>query len=174
MKKGNKGIITIIVVAVLGVGLLGFNRFFGGSPAPDSGNDGDENGNSREVPCVNSVLPLVKHTHSQLKIIVNGSEVMVPDNTGLSAACHKVLHTHDGEPGKIHLESNTTKDYTLGDFFAVWAKPFSRTQILNYVVDESHELVLMVNSQPSREFENLVFKDGQNIVIEYREAESKK
>ena len=39
-----------------------------------------------------------------------------------------MLHTHD-RSGVIHIESPTTRDYTLGQFFGVWGVRLSKTCI---------------------------------------------
>jgi hypothetical protein len=42
--------------------------------------------------------------------------------------CFYWLHTHDAT-GIIHIESPVQKTFTLGDFFAIWGEPLSRTDV---------------------------------------------
>ena len=155
MKKGNKTFIIVFVIVVLAVGLLGYRNFFGG-----------EGSGGGKVPCVNSALPQVLHIHPQLKIVVGGQDVPITANIGLEFSCHRVLHTHDAD-GVIHVESHYQADFTLGDFFKLWEKTFSATQILENIADAEHEIVMTVDGAPSAEYESLLLKDKQKIVIEY-------
>lgn len=75
------------------------------------------------------------HIHARLTIAVHGKPVVVPANVGLvsiagTPVCLYWLHTHD-ETGLIHVEA-PYGSYTLGDFFAVWDRPLSRTQLGPY------------------------------------------
>jgi hypothetical protein len=165
--RGNKksGIVILLVVA-LAVGLLGFNTFTGVQGPPSRGNSSS----SGQVSCVNPALPVPEeyHIHPILTIVANGAPVAVPANIGLSVQCHRILHTHD-LTGTIHVEPNFYEPFTLGQFFDVWGKPFSRDRVLDYQADDRYEIAMTVDGAPSSEFENLVLKDKQQIVIEYRE-----
>lgn len=164
MKK-SKGFLTLLLVVVFAVGLLGYGNFFSGATKPP-----DKGGKDR-VPCINSLLPIPPeyHIHPHLKIVIDGTEVPVPANIGLSiVGCERVVHTHD-RTGQIHIEPNEYYPYALGDFFWVWDKTFSKTQILDKVVDAEHEVVMTVDGAPSEEYGDLVLRDKQEIVIEYKE-----
>lgn len=142
--------IAIGVAATAAVVLLGWNSFF---KSPDSSAGGER------VACINPDLPAPKqyHIHPVLRILVDGREVPIPANIGLSQTCHRILHTHDAT-GTIHVEPNFYKEYTLGDFFSVWGEPFFR---------EGYEIKMTVDGKPTEEYENLVLLDGQKIIIEY-------
>lgn len=155
--------ILIAAVAVV-VFLLGYNRFFSGA---DGGN-----GNAERVPCLKPGLPIPEeyHIHPHLEIFIDKSRVVVPANIGFGlASCERVLHTHDNT-GTIHIEPNFKQDFTLGDFFALWEKPFSENQILdcvsNVAADGNTEIRMTVNNERSEEYERLILKDGQKIMIE--------
>jgi len=79
------------------------------------------------------------HVHAHLTITINGQDQTVPAQTGLSPTCQHPLHTHDTS-GVIHIESPSKRDFTLGDFFAVWGKDFTATKILDTTVDAQHQL----------------------------------
>ena len=84
------------------------------------------------------------HIHAHLAIYINGKQYTVPYGIGIeqpwsteadgtsefvdSGAAFYYLHTHD-DTGVIHIESPTTKTYTLGQFFAEWNQQLSTTQI---------------------------------------------
>lgn len=180
-KKSNKTTLTIVFAIIMAASLLmglgGFSRLPVSAPPPSTPkNTGEEQPSQQPVnldelvPCINPNLPVPDkyHIHSHLTIIINGENVTIPAGIGLEiSGCERVLHTHD-DSGTIHVEPNSYQPFTLGDFFAVWGKPFSLYQILDSVSDASHEIVMTVNGAPSNDYENLVLQDGQNIVIEYR------
>jgi hypothetical protein len=86
---------------------------------------------------------LAYHIHVHLAVVVNGRLNQLPAGIGIpgSAAeptnygpvaaggkCIYWLHTHTVD-GVIHIESPTTRVYTLGDFFDEWNQPLSATQV---------------------------------------------
>lgn len=107
------------------------------------------------------------HIHPELKIFINGAETPLPPNIGIKPGCMNSIHTHDGG-GVIHVESPVEKQFTLGDFFAVWQEDFSRTKILDAEVTEKTELVVTVNGEPVDTYENTVLRDKDKIVITYQ------
>ena len=84
------------------------------------------------------------HIHSHLAIYQDGvlrpvalgvgivkPQLQTTENGGQAATatqCYYWLHTHTND-GVLHVESPTTKVYTLGDFFAIWGLPLSSTQV---------------------------------------------
>jgi len=118
--------------------------------------------------CINHSPRLAMHIHPELRIRINGEAQEIPAGVGVSIACMKTIHTHDAD-NVLHLEAPMRRDFTLGEFFRVWDKPFSATQILDAVVDDQHEIILTANGQTSDAYENLVLHDKDLVVIEYRE-----
>lgn len=173
MKKGNKSILIVLLVVVIGVGLLGIGSSFNGSAtrAPDG------TGTSKEpVPCINPILPIQAqyHIHPVLKIVALGKNIPVSANIGLSiVGCERVLHTHD-EMGTIHIEPNYYQEFTLGDFFWLWQKYFSKDKVLDYAADAGHRIIMTVDGAVNQEYENLVLKDKQQIIIEYKKLDTGK
>lgn len=108
------------------------------------------------------------HIHPELTIMVNGEKQEIPGNIGISETCMHPVHTHDAS-GKIHLEYLYPVDFSLGDFFTIWGKEFSSTNLLGLPADETHVIRMSVNGQPSEEYEHLTLKDVQKIVISYEE-----
>lgn len=72
----------------------------------------------------------VLHIHQHLAIYNHGKPVRIPEDVGrpLFAQCFYWLHTHTPD-GIIHVESPTFRSYTLGQFFAVWGQPLSRSNV---------------------------------------------
>jgi hypothetical protein len=88
------------------------------------------------IPCAPSMSENAYHVHAYLGVIVNGTQIALPDQIGLvvpgaiqngftaTAQCYYPLHTHDAS-GMIHVESPSTANlassiYTLGTFLNVW------------------------------------------------------
>lgn len=110
------------------------------------------------------------HIHPKLTIIVEDQVASIPANVGVTEECMKAIHTHD-TTGTLHVEFLTPFDFTLGDFFANWGYGFNSNTILGQEVDLAHELVMTVNGEPSDEFENLVLRDLDDIVIRYQKVD---
>ncbi len=106
------------------------------------------------------------HIHPHLDIIINGQPQLIPANIGITPACLSALHTHDTS-GTIHVESPEQRDFTLGDFFAVWHQPFNQNQILEYKTDQTHVIQETVNGRTVQSFEQTILHDGDQIVIAY-------
>ncbi len=111
---------------------------------------------------------LAVHIHPMLSINIDGVQQPIPGGIGLeSASCFRPVHTHD-DIGMLHVESARPRDFALGDFFKVWNKTFTKDQILDSVVDANHEIVVTVNGVPNTDYENLILKDHDQIVITYK------
>jgi len=129
----------------------------------------------------NGIQDLAEHYHALLFIYVNGQQVNIPANVGEgdSGPCTQPLHIHAKEPNTnmIHIESPSPKDYTLGDFFKVWAATpntggptpavFNQNQIFGSNVGNGYELRMYVNGKQSTSYNSLVLQDHQTIVIVY-------
>jgi hypothetical protein len=63
----------------------------------------------------------VVHIHQHLDIYVNGKKTQVPALIGIdtNSGFLTELHTHDTS-GILHVESETKRDYVLGQFFGEW------------------------------------------------------
>ncbi len=126
-----------------------------------------ENMSSREMAslCITHAN-LALHIHPHLTIKINGVAEAIQANIGITPECMRTLHTHDPD-GKIHIEGPVAKEFTLGDFFFVWDKPFSKDEILGYKADATHAVSMTVNGTPVDTFENTILKDLDAIVISY-------
>src|SRR2546427_2032541 len=68
--------------------------------------------------------PATFHIHPYLRIVINGQDITIPaaigiNNPGGANSCFEPVHTHDTS-GIIHVESLTSVNYTLSDFFTIW------------------------------------------------------
>lgn len=106
------------------------------------------------------------HIHPEIAIRINGEDVIIPANIGIKPTCMTSIHTHDAG-GIIHVESPIQKDFTLGDFFAVWEKDFSRDSILGNLAGEEAVITVTINGVAVETYEATVLGDGDKILISY-------
>jgi hypothetical protein len=111
----------------------------------------------------------VLHTHQHLDIFVAGKPVTVPGDLGIGDGFISDLHTHATyPPGIIHVESPADTRFTLGQFFAVWGVPLSRTCIGGLCETGDRQLKAWVNGTPvSADPTRIVLEDHQQIVLAY-------
>lgn len=105
------------------------------------------------------VTTIAQHNHPQLRIYAEGAEEFIPAHIGLMKSCTSELHTHEDMPN-IHVESAfADKVFKLGQFFAVWGKSIERA---------GYKIEMTVDGQASAELGELVLKDKQQIILNYR------
>ncbi len=140
-----------------------------------------------------AALPTIRHLggafhwHARLTITINGDAVVIPANVGIDPSLwqdHTLdsfssmqampamgmegmapLHTHPDAPGKIHIESVVTRDYTLGEFFRIWGQTFDSQQVLGHVAQAGHRVWMVVDGAETSPSYSLVLRDGMNIAI---------
>lgn len=154
-KRRQRGIISITLalalIAIIVVALI----FLRGPPNPVVLPD-------YLAHCVNGSL--FYHSHPNLTVTINGANFPVPANT-FNQSCSQPIHTHAGEPGVLHIETDQDRDYTVGDWFMLWGyyvgnttyTTFTSSQIFNYKVDSTHHLNMTVNGIPDTTFQNYKF-----------------
>lgn len=109
---------------------------------------------------------LALHIHQDLKIVIDGKQQIIPANIGIAPNIMRPIHTHD-KPGELHVEGPCKRDFNLGEFFKIWGREFNSQCIFDKCTDNG-ELKMYVNSLPNNEFENLILKDDDSILIEYK------
>jgi hypothetical protein len=151
------GILAIIVVVLLVGGVWLSNM----SSSSDSSDDGGE------VISRNGI-----HWHPELEIYVHGEKVEIQEGLGL-VGIHNPIHTHDDLP-LIHMEFSgrvMKENTTLGEFFKVWGKEFSSTQLFDNHNGPEGMVHMFVNGEENTEFENYHMQDKDKIEIRYEVAE---
>ena len=53
-------------------------------------------------------------------------------------------------------------------FFIIWGETFNENQILDYVVDDNHEIVVTLDGERVDTYEDTVIEDQEVLRIEYR------
>ena len=124
--------------------------------------------------CLNGHSNLVMHIHPSLVIQIEDTTYTIAANVGIDTdACPSamhVAHTHDTS-GKIHVETHEPANVTLGVFTEIWGVISDETQFGSYQVNETHELVMMVDGVVCDDWGGHVFSDGESILIHYRERQ---
>lgn len=118
---------------------------------------------------------IIMHFHPHLNLMINGKPVTVPSQIGIDPSLWKdhsldqygmqamsngisgmaPLHTHDAT-GTIHVESNTIRNYTLGEFLNIWGG-----------LDTNGKTVkaTMKGAQLS-DYKNIILRDGEQINLD--------
>jgi len=108
------------------------------------------------------------HIHAHLTILDHGRSVPVPDDIGrpLFEGCFYWLHTHTSD-GIIHVESPVIRSFTLGDFFAIWGEPLSRTQAAEAKLRKGEKMTVWVDGSPyARDPKTITIAQHTDIVID--------
>ncbi|MBI2031557.1 MAG: hypothetical protein HYT08_02975 [Candidatus Levybacteria bacterium] len=111
------------------------------------------------------------HWHPRLTVYIKGKKQEFTDNIGLGAV-HQPMHTHveDYKSGVVHMEMQgvVAKDETkLGNFFRIWNKQFSSNTLFDETNGSEGTVKMLVNGSESKDFENYMMHDGDNIEIKY-------
>ena len=170
------GAAVVVVAAIIAIVALsgggdskgGKNAGPGGlqnTPGPwDAGSDGVE------ARAAKLGLPdpsdTVYHVHAQLTIYTDGKKQTVPANIGIDQAGQFLtsLHTHATD-GVVHMEAVQPYPFTLGQFFAVWNVPFTKTQLGSYHVGNGLVLQTWVNGKQVKDGPSYRMKRHDRIVI---------
>jgi hypothetical protein len=118
---------------------------------------------------------MLMHNHVSLNVTIGGKPIIVPSDIGITQAGlfadpslfadHSLdkygmegmspLHTHDSS-GLIHIESNTVRTYTLGEFLGIWKG----------VNTEGKNVIASVEGKPVSDFRNIPLNDKTKIVLD--------
>jgi hypothetical protein len=112
---------------------------------------------------------LATHYHAHLQILYHDTPVPLQAQTGITGTCFYWLHTHDTS-GVIHIEApkaQGSRQFTLGDFFAIWNQPLSKSQVATLRATGSDQERVWVDGQPyTGDPSKIVLRSHKSIVIE--------
>ncbi len=130
---GGGGVVVLVVLGIVAVA----NQTQRASAAPTV--DG--------IQCV-ATEGAVTHIHQHLAIYDAGKLVPVPQGIGVNdtTGCLFAVHTHSPD-GVIHVESPTTAQNTLGQFFDIWGQPLSRTQVASATAGHGQSVRAYINGR---------------------------
>jgi hypothetical protein len=109
------------------------------------------------------------HIHPQLTLFIDGAEMPLTANIGISPADQAMaaLHTHD-DSGTIHVESPIVRTYTLGEFFDVWGVRLTKTCVGGYCSNTTRRLQAFVDGKPfAGDPRTIVLKNAERITLAY-------
>jgi hypothetical protein len=111
-------------------------------------------------------VPLARHDHVLLSVLVDGQPAMVPEGIGMNSWLwhdHSLdqygpsgispMHTHDTS-GTIHIESTASREYSVGEFLKVMG------------IDSSTVTRMTVDGNEVPDFLNHEMKMGERIQLE--------
>ncbi len=123
---------------------------------------------------------IVLHWHVSLNITIRGERRVVPARIGLGSGRwvdHSLdalgqpgaapLHTHTAS-GRIHIESTVVRNYTLGEFFAIWGKPIGPDRLLDFVAGLGEQVNMTVNGTEAPVDAGLILVDAMSIGLSTR------
>ena len=88
------------------------------------------------------------HIHQHLVILDHGKPIAIPANIGRpdNVQCLYWLHTHTPD-GIVHIEAPMDRKFTLGDFFAIWKQPLSKTRAATATAAKGSTLKVYLNGK---------------------------
>ncbi|MGH2993457.1 MAG: hypothetical protein ACRDL1_07960 [Solirubrobacterales bacterium] len=120
------------------------------------------------VPTMSDTSAGGAHIHPSLTVYADGEEVPIPVNIGIDPSqppeMMAGLHTHDSS-GVIHVEN--AAEPTLGQFFEIWGVSFSPDRLGPHEAGGDRTVRMWIDREPSRDFDNLLLEDGQEVVVAY-------
>jgi hypothetical protein len=115
---------------------------------------------------------------SQLSILIQGVPSPVPLGIGINQSLwrdhsldqfgvtgHSPLTTRDTS-GRIHVESNTVRNFTLQEFLRVWGETVDNNQVVDYQVPQGDSSCIVVDGQTLPSASDVVLVDKQRITVE--------
>lgn len=120
------------------------------------------------VACIDTTEPIVQNFSFQLRISINGENVPLDSNIGHDPGqCLRSIYT-DNSSGTVLIQSNNQNVYTLEDFFNVWHKNFTATELMGYVVGNGHKITVYVNGLNVNTLETTPLRSGDSIEVIYQ------
>ena len=140
-------------------------------------------GEGREVWSIDAEAERDDAATASIKIFVDGSEVAVPANIGLTSSGTQLSQIHTDATGQLRIESiagEAISANSIGDFFETWRTNagaagnntnarFNDTQLLGNVASGRNTVQMFVNGQSVTSYEDYVVQDGDDIVLIYAE-----
>ncbi len=169
-------IATVVVLVGALIGVLVWRNLAGNDVLAQAEQIVDPNYGPVDGVYCDSLEQSVEHIHAHLTIYIDGQNVPLVANTGIApigvtsqanVTCFYWLHTHDAS-GVIHIESPTTKPFTLNQFFDIWEKFSSSSSSFPTQLLSSANWTIYVNGkQVNTDFNHLQLHAHDLITIGY-------
>jgi hypothetical protein len=109
---------------------------------------------------------LAFHNHAHLSIYIDGKNVSLPAQVGITNNCFYWLHTHD-TTGVIHMEAPKPVKLTLGTFLQLWRDQFSRLQYQDQLSSTTGWTVYIDGKPYNGDFNKIELKSHELITLAY-------
>ncbi len=120
------------------------------------------------VPCFDTTQPVRQAFQVHITITVDGQPYPLEPRIGYDyGKCMHTMYTTDAS-GVVYIRANDTSTYTLGQFFDVWHKTFSNTQIMTYKVESGHRVHILVNGKEVNSGRETPLRPNDVITISYQ------
>jgi hypothetical protein len=103
------------------------------------------------------------HFHTHLDVFVDGTRVTIPI-LGFADCCVSPLHTHS-ESGMLHIESEESAVFTLGQAFALWGVRITEDCIGAYCSANTPIAVYLNGEKQTMSARDLPLAPGAEIVV---------
>ncbi len=126
------------------------------------------------------------HYHPRLRVIVDGSDLQIPSNTGIDQnGCKggmRWVHVHSSGVANnqafttIHIETPSEMNVPVGSFFKVWGREGTPTLTDDNKFDvngngisdwDEYDISMIVSGNENTLFESYVMEDKQDIQITF-------
>lgn len=170
-KRKRNIIIAIIIACVVIVGaVVGTIALFGGL-SPSDNNGVSTKGASQLAPPIDNVQcnvneQLAFHVHAHVSMYIDGQNIPLPAQIGITNTCFYWLHTHDTS-GIIHIESPIETTFTLGTFLKLWRHEFSQLQYQNQLSSTEGWKVYIDGKPYTGDFNTIALKPHTLITLAY-------
>ena len=110
------------------------------------------------------------HQHALMQIFIDGKRVVVPKSIGVGGGAVSSLHTHN-EDGAVHMESEVSFPFKLGQLFDVWGVKFAKDQLGAYKDKDNKRVQVYVNGVKLVDPASYLLKEKDKIVVGYGTTE---
>lgn len=117
------------------------------------------------VPCLDYTKPILEDFTFTIHMTVNGKSFPLDSRIGHDYGnCLHNIYTNDSS-GKVFVSSNDVQDFTLGQFFDVWHKTFSKDQLLAYQKTNGYVISVKVNNNPVTTYRDTILHPNDTIEV---------
>ncbi|MDY6771045.1 MAG: hypothetical protein SV186_03755 [Candidatus Nanohaloarchaea archaeon] len=119
------------------------------------------------VPCLNPAREVQQDYTLRISVSIDGERYPIPSDVGHAPGnCLREVYTNSSG-GVVHVTSVSNTTYTLGQFFDVWHRHFTRDQLFGHVVSAGHTLTVSVDGERVDTYRETPLRPGSRIHVEY-------
>lgn len=120
------------------------------------------------VPCLDPTEPIKVSYTFWIHIVVRGQDYPISSSLGHDYAhCLHDIYVNDAS-GKVYVKANDAEIFTLGQFFDVWKKTFTKMQMGNYILPPGDAIEVFVNGKAVSTYRGTILHANDRIEIQYK------